>query len=226
MVHKRYDDTEDNNDRRNDSAGKSESMEPEKENIDESAHKSSEGKIDVEIDSDEDDIVNSEEGDDPEEGEQQATEEETEERPESESERYIRLAAEFDNYKKRTAREFADVIRRANTRLLRDLVEIVDNFERALEQPISENNGEAYRQGVELIYNQLSELLRKEQVQPIEAVGKPFDPNYHEAMMQAESDEYDEGIVCQEVQKGYKIDDKVLRHARVVVSKGRPETND
>ncbi len=138
---------------------------------------------------------------------------------EVESDRYLRLAAEFDNYKKRTAREFGQIIRTANLRLLREIVDIVDNFERALKDDAGNNEG--YRKGVELIYNQLFNLLKKENVKPIDSVGKPFDPNHHEAMMQAQSDEYDEGVVCQEIQKGYIIDDMVLRHARVVVSNGK-----
>lgn len=146
------------------------------------------------------------------------TEEESE--SEAESERFLRLAAEFDNYKKRTSREFGEVIRTANVRLLRELVEIIDNFERAMSHNGADNDGDAYRKGVELIYNQLSDLLQKENVTAIESVGQPFDPVYHDAMMQVESDEYDEGIVCQEIQKGYRIDDRVLRHARVVVSRG------
>jgi molecular chaperone GrpE len=145
---------------------------------------------------------------------------EDEEAAASESDRYLRLAAEFDNYRKRTAREFGEIVRTANMRLLRSLVEIIDNFERAMNHENGEDDGDAYRKGVELIYNQLTELLQKEQVTVIESIGKPFDPALHEAMMQVDSNEYGEGIVCQEIQKGYKIDDKVLRHARVVVSRG------
>ncbi|MCK5126488.1 MAG: nucleotide exchange factor GrpE [candidate division Zixibacteria bacterium] len=149
-----------------------------------------------------------------------------EEPRESESERYMRLAAEFDNYKKRTAREFGDIIKRANFRLLQSLVEIADNFERAIESKEDGNNIEGYKKGVELIYSQLAELLKKENISSIEAVGKAFDPNLHEAMMQQESDEYDEGIVIMDVQKGYQLDDKVLRHARVIVSSGKKKSED
>ncbi|MFH1701460.1 MAG: nucleotide exchange factor GrpE [Candidatus Zixiibacteriota bacterium] len=140
--------------------------------------------------------------------------------PESESERYIRLAAEFDNYKKRTAREFGDLIKTANTRLLRSLVQIADNFERALDKNNINDNVEAYKQGIELIYNQFAELLIKENVKPIEAIGKAFDPNLHEAMIQQNSDDYEEGVVMEEIQKGYQINDRVLRHAGVIVSSG------
>ncbi len=151
---------------------------------------------------------------------------EPEEPPESESERYIRLAAEFDNYKKRTAREFGDLVKSANTRLLRSLVEIADNFERAIEADENDKDSESYKKGVELIYGQLSELLKKEHVTAVASVGKDFDPNLHEAMMQQESEEYDEGVVMMEVQKGYQIDDKVLRHARVIVSSGKKQEED
>ena len=133
-------------------------------------------------------------------------------------EKFLRIAAEFDNYRKRTAREFEDIIKRANVRLLRELVDIVDNFERALSVDSEDHTHKAYRQGVELIYNQLAGLLAKEGVTPIEAVGQPFDPHYHEAVMQTDSDEYDEGIVAQEIQKGYRLGDKVLRHSRVIVN--------
>lgn len=149
-----------------------------------------------------------------------------EEPKESESERYLRLAAEFDNYRKRTAREFGEIIKSANARLLKDLIEIKDNFERALEGQASPADIQAYRKGVELIYGQLTALLEKENVKPIEAVGKAFNPNLHEAMLQQESDEYDEGIVCQEIQKGYQLDGRVLRHARVIVSSGRKAGNE
>ena len=140
---------------------------------------------------------------------------------ESKSERYLRLAAEFDNYKKRTAREFGEIIKGANARLLQELIEIKDNFERALEGESTRGDIEAYRKGVELIYSQLTALLEKENVKPIKAVGQPFNPNLHEAMLQQESEEYDEGIICQEMQKGYQLNGKVLRHARVIVSSGK-----
>jgi len=165
-------------------------------------------------DSGDDDSAVGGEAEEPEGKEDTATEVEVE------SERFIRLAAEFDNYKKRTAREFEGIVRRANERLLRELVDIVDNFERALSAESGDDDSQAYRKGVELIYNQFCGLLSKEGISAIEATGKPFDPTYHEAVMQVASDEFDEGIVAQEIRKGYKIDGKVLRHARVIVSKG------
>jgi molecular chaperone GrpE len=157
-------------------------------------------------------------------GAEEIADEKKAEEKEEESERYLRLAAEFENFKKRTAREFSEVMRTANVRIIRELVEIQDNFERALTAEAGSHNLEAFREGVELIYNQLTGLLEKEQVKKIEAIGKPFDPNLHEAMMQSESEEYDEGIVCGEIQKGYTIGDRVVRHARVIVSTGPANT--
>lgn len=143
------------------------------------------------------------------------------EEKEAESDRYLRLAAEFDNYKKRTAREYRDLIGRANVELLKTLVEIADNFDRAIAAEASGHNFEAYRKGVELTCEQLTNLLDRENVIPIVAVGEVFDPNCHEAMMQEDSDEYEEGVISKEIQKGYRINDRILRHSRVVVSRGR-----
>ncbi|NMC45166.1 MAG: nucleotide exchange factor GrpE [candidate division Zixibacteria bacterium] len=139
---------------------------------------------------------------------------------ETESERYLRLAADFDNFRKRTAREFDELTRAANARLLQSLVAVVDDFERALEDEAARGEAEAYRRGVELIYGKLQDLLQRERVTVMEVIGRPFDPAWHEALMQQPSDEYPEGTVSGVVQKGYLLGDKVLRHARVVVSSG------
>jgi molecular chaperone GrpE len=138
----------------------------------------------------------------------------------------LRAIAELDNYRKRMARQFDELVRSSNDRLLAEFLEIVDNFERALEHARNgksegDANNEALLEGTELIYSQMKSLLERYGVTPIDSVGKPFDPNLHEALMQVESDEYDDGIVAQEVTRGYMIGDRVLRHARVAVSKGK-----
>jgi molecular chaperone GrpE len=140
----------------------------------------------------------------------------------------LRALADLDNYRKRMARQYEDVIRTANDKLLGQILEVVDNFERALAHAAEEreSNGEllaALREGTELIYNQMTDFLARHEVKPIESIGRPFDPNYHEAMMQMPSDEYDEGIVVTEISKGYMVGDRVLRHARVAVSRGPVE---
>jgi molecular chaperone GrpE len=140
--------------------------------------------------------------------------------------KFLRTAAEFDNYKKRMARQFEEIVRSANDRILFELLEVVDNFERALKH--SNDNAEntdvvALRKGMELTFNQMTDLLSKYDVVPIDAVGQPFDPNLHEAVMQVESDVYPEGAVAIEMSKGYKQGDRVLRHSKVGVSKGKPK---
>ncbi len=136
--------------------------------------------------------------------------------------------ADLDNYKKRMARQFEEVIRNANEKLMGDFLDVLDNFERALQHSADggegdDANAEAFRKGTELIYNQMNGLLGKYNVRSIEALGKPFDPNHHEAMMQVESEDYDEGVVALEIGKGYMMGDRVLRFAKVGVSKGKPE---
>jgi len=135
----------------------------------------------------------------------------------------LRALAELDNLKKRTVRQMQETIRSANDRLLGEMLEIVDNFERALqhqEAPGESASGEAMRQGTELIYNQMMDLLARYNVKPIESLGKPFDPNLHEALMSVPSEDYDEGLVAIEISKGYLQGENVLRHAKVGVSQG------
>jgi molecular chaperone GrpE len=136
--------------------------------------------------------------------------------------RLLRTMADFDNFKKRSARQYEDIIASANDRLLTELLDIVDNFERALEH--ADNNrgssADGLAEGTKLIYNQIRDLLARYNVTPIEAVGKTFDPNFHDAMMQVDSDEYEEGIVAVEISKGYRRGERVLRHSKVGVSRG------
>lgn len=140
-------------------------------------------------------------------------------------EQNLRLAAEFDNYKKRTAREMQSLTESANKSLITELLEITDNFKRALESDQSPENVEAVYKGMELIYGQFDKLLKARGLTEIKAVGKPFDPNYHEAVMTVETEEYPEDFVAREIQKGYMLKDKVLRHAKVAVAKPKQEDN-
>jgi molecular chaperone GrpE len=132
-------------------------------------------------------------------------------------ERLMRLAAEFDNFRKRTAREWQDHRKRANSDVLREIIELVDNFERALEAPVEDAAG--LRKGVELIHQQLLASLRKFGVEDISAEGMEFDPQRHEALMMVDSDEVDSQHVVQVIQKGYALNGEVLRPARVTVSR-------
>ncbi|MDD3731231.1 MAG: nucleotide exchange factor GrpE [candidate division Zixibacteria bacterium] len=140
--------------------------------------------------------------------------------------RLLRSLADFDNYKKRTVRQFEDIIRSANDKLLIEILEIVDNFERALSHDHDKTDFKAFRKGTELIYNQIMGLLKKYDVEPVNAVGQPFDPGRHEAMMQVESDKYPEGVVAMEISKGYRQGNRILRYSKVAVSSGKKKTGE
>ena len=131
--------------------------------------------------------------------------------------RFLRARAELENYRKRTAKIRVETREDTLRELLANVAPILDNMRRALGQ--ESENVESLKQGVELIYNQLGDVLKGYGLQPIEAVGQPFDPHLHEALMEVEHDEYSPGTVIEELDKGYKLNDKVVRPARVVVCK-------
>jgi molecular chaperone GrpE len=133
----------------------------------------------------------------------------------------LRLAAEFDNYKKRTARQFVSVLESAQAEVITELLTIQDNFERALQVENNKGDFADFKKGVELIFSQLADLLKKNGVEPFESVGEKFDPNYHEALMTVESDDKEEGIIVEEFTKGYKFKDRILRHAKVSVAQAK-----
>lgn len=143
---------------------------------------------------------------------------ETEKQNKELEERLLRLAAEFDNYKKRVAKEQNQIVKNANENLISKLLESLDNFSRALESAKNSADIKSFRSGVELIYSQFTEILTKEGLEEINAVGQHFDPSFHEAVLQVESDQA-EGTVVDEISKGYKLNGKVIRHSKVIVAK-------
>ena len=132
--------------------------------------------------------------------------------------RLLRTAAEFDNYRKRMDRERRDLSEFASADVLKDLLPILDNFERALQAPATPET-EAFRKGIELIHKQMLDLLKKRGVKPIEALGTDFDPNFHQAVIHEASSDHREGEVMQELQRGYLLGDRLLRAAMVKVAK-------
>jgi molecular chaperone GrpE len=146
---------------------------------------------------------------------------EYEDKMKEQEDRFLRLAAEFDNYKKRTARQHEMMAIASKERVIMPFLEIIDNFRRALEAADKSSDFESLMEGTRMVYQHIQDILRKEGVEEIDAVGEKFDPNLHDAVMQGESDEYSEGTVMQELSKGYRLDGKVIRHSRVVVSKGK-----
>ena len=129
--------------------------------------------------------------------------------------RLLRTAAEFDNYRKRMDRERRDLAEYTAGEAIKDLLPIIDNLERALQAPAQDD---PLRKGVELIHKQMLEILRRRGVTAIEALGADFDPNVHEAVTQEESAQHREGEVMEELQRGYKVGDRLLRPAMVKVA--------
>lgn len=139
--------------------------------------------------------------------------------------KWLRTLAEFDNYRKNTLKEKADWIKYANEKIVIEICEVFDNFERAFSVELKEENLEAYKKGIELIYQQIDSLLKKNNVSKIDALEKEFDPNFHEALAHIPS-ELDENIISAVIQNGYTMNEKVIRPARVAVSNGKkPEIN-
>jgi len=132
----------------------------------------------------------------------------------------LRSQADFENYKKRCAREKEEAIKYANNSLLQRLVAIIDNFELGLAAAKEQGEQSPIYSGMVLVQKQLNDLLAENGLQPIEAEGKPFDPNLHEAIAHEPSDEVPEGIVLRQVSRGYRIKDRLLRPTKVVVSSG------
>jgi molecular chaperone GrpE len=144
-----------------------------------------------------------------------------EEKAEANYESLLRVTADFENYKKRIEREMSDVRKFANESLIKELLPIVDNLERALaiEYGKNEDTFEGIREGVEMTLKEFMECLQKFGVTPMDSLEKPFDPNFHHAVSQEESEEYPENMVLKELQKGYMLRDRLLRAPMVVVSK-------
>ncbi|MCK9329345.1 MAG: nucleotide exchange factor GrpE [Candidatus Cloacimonetes bacterium] len=139
--------------------------------------------------------------------------------------KWLRELASFDNFRKNTLKEKQDWIKYANEKIILDLCEILDNFERALSTDINANNFESYKKGVEMIYQQFNNLLKRNNVEKIEALGQEFDPNIHDAISSIPSEE-EENIIVAVIQNGYKIGEKIVKHSRVAVSNGlKPEQN-
>lgn len=132
--------------------------------------------------------------------------------------RVKRQMAEFENFRKRTEKEKSAMYEVGARSVIEKILPVVDNFERGLSTIPEEEKGSAFADGMNMIYKQLIGELDKLGVKPIEAVGKEFNPDFHNAVMQVESEEYESGIVAQELQKGYTYHDTVVRHSMVAVT--------
>ncbi|MDT3426597.1 molecular chaperone GrpE [Paenibacillus forsythiae] len=132
--------------------------------------------------------------------------------------RVLRVQADYDNFRRRTLKEKEELAQYATSKLVTELLPVLDNFERALATAPAGSDGEAFVKGVNMIFRQLDGVLKSEGLTPMETVGQPFNPEFHQAIMQVESEEHEEGVVTEEVQKGYLLKNKVLRPAMVKVS--------
>ena len=141
--------------------------------------------------------------------------EEKEAEPEEDGDaKYLRLMADFQNYKKRVEKEKKDLYSYANEKLVTELLAVLDNFERALAH---EDSGDGFKEGMEMIFKQLMDVLEKSGLAEIAALGEDFDPNFHNAVMTEETEEYESGKVSGVLQKGYTLNGKVIRPSMVKV---------
>ena len=149
------------------------------------------------------------------------------EKKEDYKDKHLRLLAEFDNVKKRTEREKAEFVKFANEELIEQFLGILDDLERSVEAAKTKHEDyDAFLKGIELVMARVYELLRKNQVRPIEAVGKKFDPHFHEPLMQEETDKAPEDTIVEVFQKGYTINGRVLRTAKVKVAKHKEQKSE
>lgn len=146
-----------------------------------------------------------------------AEEPKAEEEKEDGDAKYLRLAADFQNFKRRVEKEKADIYAYANEKIALDIIDVMDNFERAL-QHSEECADKQFAEGVSMIYKQLKGVLDKNNIVEIKAEGEDFDPNFHNAVMAEENPDFESGKVIQALQKGYTLNDKVIRPSMVRVA--------
>ena len=135
------------------------------------------------------------------------------------NDKYTRLVAEFDNYKKRTDKEYISLIRNANEKLITELLPVVDDLERSLAHLDEENDFKTMLEGFQLIHKNITSLLDKQGLKPMQSNGEAFDPDKHDALMQVKNKDVESNKIVDEHLRGYVFNEKVIRHAQVVVSK-------
>ena len=145
---------------------------------------------------------------------------------EDEKDRFLRLNAEFENQRKRLQKEKEEFVKYANEKLIIELIDIMESLERGLENAKGSDNKDTLITGMELIYKQLKNVLEKNSLVPIKALGEKFDPYKHEAMMQTPSDNNEEGTILEEFARGYMLNNKVIRYSKVRVSKNKDTDNE
>ncbi|MDE5946497.1 MAG: nucleotide exchange factor GrpE [Oscillospiraceae bacterium] len=133
---------------------------------------------------------------------------------EESEDKYLRLLAEYDNFRKRTAKEKIEAFGNASAKCIESILPVMDSFERAV---LTECADEAYKNGMDMIFNQFKSALEKLDIKEVPALGEDFDPNIHNAITKVDNEEFESGKICQVYQKGYKIGDRLIRPAMVAV---------
>jgi molecular chaperone GrpE len=141
----------------------------------------------------------------------------------AQNDRYLRLMAEFDNYKKRVSRDYERLVDSANERLINDFIEVRENFERAIKAGEQAEAGSSFFDGIRLIFAKFDEVLSKNGLEAFSAPGDQFDPQLHDALMKSPNETIPEDHIAEVFENGYYLKKRVLRHAKVVVSGGKPE---
>ena len=139
--------------------------------------------------------------------------------------RWLRSAAEFENFRRRNEKDRIDWIKNANKSLITDLINVFEHLEMAMESSNTNQVPESFRKGIIMVHDELKVLLERYGLKRIEAIGQEFDPQFHEAIAHIEKEGFDDNVVCDCIQNGYILNDKVLRHARVAVAKAPEDTS-
>lgn len=135
--------------------------------------------------------------------------------------KWLRAVAEFENFRKRNTKERIDWIRNANQTLILEIVDVFEHLELAIKSAKNEKVPANYQKCIKMIYDQMKQILEKQGLKKIDTIGNEFDPNLHDAIICVEHEKYDENIIFDDIKNGYLLNDKVLRHSRVAVSKGK-----
>lgn len=141
----------------------------------------------------------------------------------AQSDRYLRLMAEFDNFKKRVSRDYERLVESANEKLINELIEVRENFERALKTGEQTEEMKSFFDGMKLIFSKFDAVLVKSGLEPFGAAGEPFDPQLHNALMKVPNETVEEDHIVEVFEKGYNLKKRVIRHAKVIVSAGTPD---
>ncbi len=145
---------------------------------------------------------------------------------EAQAEKYARLMAEFENFKRRTAREYESMVQSASERLMKELVEVREGFERAISQENKDGDFEKFFEGIQMLFNRFDKILGDNGLETFGEPGEKFDPDLHDAMMNTPHPEIEEGRIASIYERGYKLNGKVMKHAKVLISSGKPENQE